>query len=235
MSLSKLKFSQDPFRRLEYPVAIFVINITLFTILWKTVGLSWLPFGLDESFNAVFTGGYYPRDMRRHESAYNLFFLFAYGVLGTAAQIASLRIAGKRRSSDPQPGHSRWVFAAFHVVIAVYHVLFVFQIIKGKMLLDGIAPWQMFATQALYVLELVMAIELLLASKASFFRRKVCMDVLSMCNLLPLVFFWGFATVGFNNANANKIVEILFFAFLPLLVLISEWVTWYASNRTVVS
>ncbi|MFK7819787.1 MAG: hypothetical protein AB8G99_13790 [Planctomycetaceae bacterium] len=222
----------DPFRPLEYLVAIFVINITLFTIIWKTVGLSWLPFGLAEAFQDVFTAGYYPRDTQRHELAYDIFFLITYGLLGTAAQFASLQIARNRRREPFEPGRSRWVFASFHIVIAAYHVLFVFQIVKGKMLLDNIPPWQMIATQVLYVLEFIMAVELLFLSNSTFFRRKVCLDLLSACNLLPLLFFWGFAIAGYNDPAANKLVGTLLFAILPLALMATEWGTWMASAQS---
>ena len=216
----------DPFRVLEYPVAILCLNVTIFTILWKSVGLSWLPFGLADRFQEVFTGGYYGRDMQTNEWQYNLFFFVLYGLLGTAAQVASLRIASIRRTPGAQPGAWRYIFAIFHVLIAIYHVLFVFQFVKGKLLLDRMASWQMLASQALYVLELVMAVELLFVANSTFFRRKVCLDVVSACNLLPFLIYWGFAIAGFNNHSVTKAVEYFFFAIAPLTLLVVEWATW---------
>ena len=216
----------DPFRILEFPAAVFVINITLFTILWKTIGVSWLPLGLGERFQEIFANGYYPRDMERHEAGYNLLFLLMYGVLGTAAQVASIRIAMIRRTENRSPGGWRWVFAAFHIAIATYHVLFVFQFIQGKMILDGMASWQMVATQVLYLLEWVMAFELLFASEQTFFRRKVCLDVVSCCNLIPFLVFWGFAISQFNEPAVTKLVEYGFFTLIPLSLMAVEWVTW---------
>lgn len=227
------KRTLDPFRILEYPAALFVINITLFTIIWKTVGISWLPFGLGERFQEVFTGGYYPRDMERHESQYNMLFLMMYGVLGTAAQIASVRIAMLRRKANGDPGIWRWVFAVFHLTIACYHVLFVFQFVKGKMILDGVASWQMIATQVLYVLELLMAIELLFAAKETFFRRKVCLDVVSCCNLLPFLVFGAFAITSFSHPAATRLVGYAFFAIIPLALICIEWITWGSSRVSV--
>lgn len=218
----------DPFRVLEYPAAIFVINITLFTIIWKTIGVSWLPFSLGEHFQEVFTSKYYPRDMERNESQYNLMFLMMYGVMGTAAQIASIRIAMLRRKPNSAPGNWRWVFAIFHLSIACYHVLFVFQIARGKMILEGMPSWQMIATQVLYVLELLMAIELFFAERETFFRRKVCLDVVSCCNLLPLLLFWGFAITSFNSPAANKLVGYSLFCTIPLALVCIEWTTWGA-------
>jgi len=216
----------DPFRILEFPAAIFVINITLFTIIWKTVGVSWIPFGLGERFQEVFSAGYYPRDMQRNESAYNILFLLMYGVLGTAAQIASVRIAMLRRKPESDPGLWRWVFAIFHIAIATYHVLFVFQFVKGKMILDGMASWQMLATQALYVLELIMAIELIFVAKQTFFRRKVCLDIVSCCNLIPFLIFWAFAIGSIDEPTLTKLVGYSFFTVIPLALFIVEWATW---------
>lgn len=222
----------DPLRSLEYPVAILCLNVTIFTILWKSVGLSWMPFDLAEHFQAVFTEGYYARDMQRNESQYNLFFFFLYGVLGTAAQIASLRIAQIRRTLNAKPGVWRYPFAVFHVLIAVYHVLFVFQVVKGKLLLDQMAPWQMLASKVLYLLELAMAIELLFVSSSTFFRRKVCLDAVSACNLLPFLIYWGFAITGFNNPSTTRLVESFFFANAPLMLLCIEWTTWRIANSS---
>ena len=215
----------DPFRILEYPVAVFCLNITLFTILWKSIGLSWLPFQLDERFQEIFTEGYYARDLETRENEYRLLFLFLYGILGTTAQIASLFIARIRRNGGA-PGVHRYVFAGFHVLIAVYHVLFVFQIVQGKMILDGMASWQMFASKTLYLLELLMACELLFATRQTFFRRKVCLDLVSACNLIPFLIFWGFAAGGLKNHTLTKIVEYSFFAVMPLSILLIEWATW---------
>lgn len=220
----------DPFRVFEYPAAILCLNVTIFTILWKSVGLSWMPFGLDERFQEVFTNGYYARDMQSNESQYNLFFFLLYGVIGTLAQLASLRIAVLRRT-NAAPGGWRYCFAVFHVLIAVYHVLFVFQFVKGKLLLDQMASWQVLASKTLYLLELVMAFELLFSKNSTFFRRKVCLDLVSACNLLPFLIYWGFAIAGFSSPSVTKLVEYSFFAILPLSLLVIEWTTWLASKR----
>ena len=215
----------DPFRILEYPAAIFCLNITIFTVLWKSVGLSWMPFGLADRFQEIFANGYYQRDMEHREEAYRLFFLLLYGVLGTAAQIASLKIASARRKGGV-PRVSRLLFGIFHLLIATYHVLFVFQVVQGKLILDGMAGWQLLASKTLYVLELVMAMELLLGSREQFFRRKVCLDVLSACNLVPFLVYWGFTIGDYREPHVTKTVEYTFFALLPLSLMLIEWATW---------
>ena len=94
----------DPLRKFEYPAAILLINITVFVIVWKSIGLSWLPFGLEERFQAIFTEGYYPRDMDNREREYNALYFVLYGALGTAAQLASYKIANIRRTPGGEPG-----------------------------------------------------------------------------------------------------------------------------------
>lgn len=217
----------DPFRILELPAAVFVINITLFTILWKSIGISWLPLGLGEAFGDIFAEGYYARDMERNEAGYNLFFFFLYGILGTAAQVASIWIWWiRRKGSESRLTISRWTFGLFHLAIATYHVLFVFQVVKGKMILDGMASWQMLATQVLYVATLLMSLELLFSNRETFFRRKVCMDVVSCCNLIPFLVFWIFALTSFKNPQLSKLVEHSCFTIIPLAVMAIEWGTF---------
>ncbi len=215
----------DPFKSLELPAAVFVLNITLFVIVWKTVGLSWLPFELDISFQEVFLNGYYPRDMERHESQYNWFYFALYGILGTAAQVASIRLWWIRKN-DGEPGISRSVFSIFHLMIGIYHVLFVFQIVRGKMLLDDMSSIQMIATQALYIFLLLMSVEIvLIENRNSFFRRKVCMDIVSACNMIPFLVYWFFSIVSYQNAVTISIVQSAFFTIIPLAIVITEWVT----------
>ena len=221
----------DPLRAFEYPAAIFALNITCFVLIWKTIGLFWMPWGLEDRFFEVFTAGYYPRDMERHESAYNLFFLAVYGFLGTAAQVASIRLAQLRRAKSSSPGIYRYLFCGFHLLIAAYHVLFVFGYVQGKMILDGLPAWQMIATQVLYVMTLLMSIESLFVRPNVFFRRKVCLDVVSACNLLPFLIYWGFAICGFYSAAANKMVSYAFFLVIPLAVMWIEWVASIATDR----
>ena len=221
----------DPFRFTELPAAWFLLSITVFTILWKSVGLAWLPFGLDERFMEVFTKGYYPRDMEVRENEYNLFFLLLYGCLGTAAQYASIKIAGMRALRTHRIGFQRHVFATFHLLIAVYHVLFVFRIVHGKMILDDILPAQMVLTRVFYLLELTMAVELFTANAKTFYRRKVCLDLVSGCNLIPLLIFWGFAVSGYQNPLATQLIGGAFFAVVPFSLMLTEWITWWCTTR----
>ena len=168
--------------------------------------------------------GYYPRDMERNESQYNWFYFALYGILGTAAQVASIRLWWIRKN-DGEPGISRSVFSIFHLMIGIYHVLFVFQIVRGKMLLDGMSNIQMIATQALYVLALLMSIEMVTTNRSTFFRRKVCMDVVSACNMIPFLIYWCFSIVSFHNVVINTIIQAACFTVIPLTIMVAEWST----------
>lgn len=219
----------DPLRKFEYPAALLLINITAFVIVWKSVGLDWLPLGLEERFQAIFTEGYYPRDMTNREREYNALYLLLYGVLGTAAQLSSYKIATLRRTPGGKPGISRYVFAAFHLSIAIYHVLFAFQILKGKLIIEGMPTWQLIASQILYLAELIMACELFSGTSQRFFRRKVCLDVLSVLNVVPLLIYWGFAIGQINSPLTNQLVAVAFFTILPLIIIVIEYATWWYS------
>ena len=108
-------------------------------------------------------------------------------------------------------------------------MLFAFQVLKGKLILEGMPTWQLLASQALYLAELVMACELLTGSSERFFRRKVCLDVLSVLNVVPLLIYWGFAIGQFNSPITNQLVAVAFFTILPLVVIAIEYATWWYS------
>ena len=80
-------------KKTETIVAKFNLSIVLLTIVWKSIGLDWLPMGLGQAFNSIFdpSDNYYPRH-DRHETAYNLFYLLLYGIFGLVAQWSSLKL-----------------------------------------------------------------------------------------------------------------------------------------------
>ena len=67
-------------------IAGLTLAFALITVVWKTVGLAFIP-GYEELFGDA-PEAYYPRRVAENENAWHWFYFVMYGVFGTAAQLA---------------------------------------------------------------------------------------------------------------------------------------------------
>ena len=223
----------------ELPLAWFNLAIAATCVVWKTVGMAWLPLGLGAAYDNVFTGGYYPR-RAAHETEYNFLFAVLYGGLGTLAQISSVQMARHRQEDGVRGGvaagtkrtgiaastadQRRFLFGTFHVLIAAYHCAVVWSggAIGKTALFDTAPPAAMWLFRVLYAMELVTALDYLLWSQRH--RRKVALDALSFFNNAPMVALFCLSAAGVNHAGLNEAVRMAGFA-------VGSSPRWWRSGR----
>ena len=107
----------------EAPLAYVSLALALTTLVWKTVGLGFVP-GWEEMFGGV--GAQYPRRVVPMASGWKVAYLAVYGVLGTGATLAGLLVT-HRRGDLPAPAGAfvsrcARILGLFHVLIGVHHV-----------------------------------------------------------------------------------------------------------------
>ncbi len=108
----------------ERPLAYASFAVAVTTVLWKTIGLGFVP-GWDEMFGVV--GAQYPRRVAPMASSWAVAYLVVYGVLGTAATGAGVLVSLRRGALGSPAGSNVARFARvhglFHTVIGVHHTL----------------------------------------------------------------------------------------------------------------
>ncbi|MEM7152785.1 MAG: hypothetical protein AAF799_08080 [Myxococcota bacterium] len=108
----------------EAPLAYTCATLAFTTIIWKTVGLDFVP-GWEEMFGVV--GAQYPRRVEPMAPAWSIAYLIVYGFLGTASTAAGVLVTRRRGalSSPAGPQVSRYarIVGAFHTVIGIHHTL----------------------------------------------------------------------------------------------------------------
>lgn len=122
------------FAALEKPVAYAAFFFASASLLWKAVGVNWVPV-LGDAWDTVFESPQgddkvlpqYPRRRGGDEELWHVIYLTMYGVLGTAAQYGGLLISA---SSTPSLRKYRlsvvfWcrLYAFFHFTIGCHHIL----------------------------------------------------------------------------------------------------------------
>ena len=110
--------------RTEVPLAFSCAGLAVVTLIWKTVGLSFLP-GWEEMFGGV--GAQYPRRVESLSTAWSFGYLLVYGVFGTVATLAGLLVTLRRGPLESPASPSICSYArilgGFHVLIAAHHTL----------------------------------------------------------------------------------------------------------------
>ena len=108
----------------EVPLAIACVVLAVVTLIWKTVGLAFLP-GWEEMFGGV--GAQYPRRVESLAPAWELGYLLMYGVLGTMATTAGLLVTWGRGPLSSPAGDAictrARILGGFHVVLGIHHTL----------------------------------------------------------------------------------------------------------------
>lgn len=229
---------QNLLKMIKYPrlVEIVVSGLNLLfvviTFLWKTVGLSWVPFGLGQAWAKVLhpDGFFWPRH-GRSEPQYLLFHLLLYCFGGTLAQLSSWKLV-----MDPTNQTARTFFGGFHVCIAIYHTVVSFGIIQGKCILLEKPIWSDYpfirvCYQVMFTMELVVALNYLLSTGSRqgsdgtrhYQQQKTSLDMLSLSNFIPmLTFTLMISFLDFQDEWIAFWINATFYGILPFLLLSLE-------------
>lgn len=108
----------------EVPLAFACLGLAAVTLVWKTIGLEFLP-GWEEMFGGV--GSQYPRRVESMAPAWKLGYFMVYGVAGTVATTAGLILTCRRGPLSSPAGvtvsRCARILGAFHVLIGIHHTL----------------------------------------------------------------------------------------------------------------
>jgi len=108
----------------ELPLACTCFALAVVTLIWKTVGLAFLP-GWEEMFGGI--GSQYPRRVESLAPAWEVGYLLMYGVLGTVATTAGLLVTWRRGPLSAPAGAAvsrrARILGGFHVLIGIHHTL----------------------------------------------------------------------------------------------------------------
>ena len=231
--------------QVELLVSALNLLFVVITILWKTVGLRWIPWGLGPAWEdqvLAEDGFFWPRH-NRLEAQYLWFHLMLYCVGGTVAQIASwIMVHNPHHSAAPT------FFGGFHVSIALYHIAVAFRWVQGKsVLLDQAQiwkdyPWIRTCSQIMFVMEWVVAGHyfwtspgMTRAEQQQKRQQKISLDVLSLLNFIPMtVFTLSLAFLGdvLNDEWKAFWVNVTCYGILPSLVLALEFVRNWQYQRS---
>lgn len=210
-----LKYS----RGFEWFLAVFNLKVVLFVIVWKTIGLAWLPAPVQDAFSGIIspTSRWYPRH-DRNEAEYNVFYLVTYGIFGLAAQLSSIRLVSNEHSKLPKA-----IFCAFHFFIAIYHCLFASRVVSGKLIMmenGTFPPWMTYGALLIYLAEVFVAMEF--ATKPYNKTCKISLDLASFFNISPFPISLFLFLIGLGTDTMAYVVTISFFIVGPTVVLFSE-------------
>lgn len=204
-------------KQTERFIATGNILVVVFIIVWKTFGLGWLPFGLSEAWVKTTDPSepYYPRHNRR-EVEYNVFYLLFYGIFGLCAQWSSFKLV-----TNPHDKSAKNIFGAFHVSIAVYHILFATRMIEGKsLILNDFPLYVTYFAQLVFLLCFIMALNFFL--KPYDAARKTSLDLLSFVNITPPGIHMIMLGLGLENKMVAYSINGVCFLAIPFLLSATE-------------
>lgn len=203
---------------LERAAAYHNLAFTGATIVWKTVGLDWVP-----GFNQIFAKGYYPRRKTPEERRYNLFYLSLYGVAGLASQVSGMKLLGKDSLESPGDRKHHMIFGVVHTAYSIYHIVFAFSFDRGFGMSTAFASkpravaW---AGRVMYCMEL--AVSLLFISGKYSRHRKITLDLASASNLLPLALYLPMTWFGFFDRRVVESIGSAFFVVFPFVLFAAD-------------
>ncbi|CAB9509735.1 expressed unknown protein [Seminavis robusta] len=191
------------FAALEKPVAYGAFLYASTTLMWKAVGVDWIPV-LGASMKAIFTSPdneeqlpQYPRrNDKDDESLWHVIYLLMYGVLGTLAQYGGLKISSRKIASRQTLVFWCRVYALFHIVIGTHHLLWSLKLQRyGKLELWRYqlpAVYELTGVAALGLIYQAVAIGRVTSRNADIkdiCHRKAVMDTVTCCTFLSFVAF----------------------------------------------
>ena len=183
---------------LEKPLAYLGLTSAVTTVVWKTVGLGFIP-----GFDAIWGGPRYPR---RHGSEWDLFYLIMYGGIGVVGQWAGLEIStdASNRVTNQKTLRRAKMLGFFHVVIGTHHVMWALFKNWGRLNLDRFnIPHGNLLGGLGFAITAYHGLKLLTASESYPFeqivRHKSLVDASSLLSLIPMVAFLPAQWIGYNN------------------------------------
>ena len=226
--------------RAELPLAITCVTLAAVTLIWKTVGLSFLP-GWDEMFGGV--GAQYPREPESLSGAWSVGYLLVYGVFGTAATLAGLFVTLRRGPLESPAGFTvsrcARVLGAFHVVIAIHHTIWAATAgawghltleqygVPGLYVIGGIAGF----VTGLHGLRLLRARPE--DPTYRLVRSKIAVDGVSVLTFISVLLFFPMNVLGLErNESLERVAWTLVFV-APALWLLADGVIARTSQRRV--
>lgn len=203
----------------EVPLAFACVLLAVVTLVWKTVGLAFLP-GWEEIFGGV--GSQYPRRVESLAPAWEVGYLLMYGVLGTVATTAGLLVTWRRGSLSSQAGNAvctrARILGGFHVVLGVHHTLWA--VTGGAW---GNLTLEQFSVPGLYVVAAIAGFATglhglrLLCSRADdptyrIVRSKIAVDGASLLTFVSVFLFFPMNALGLpRNALLEQVSWSLVF------------------------
>ncbi|ULQ47943.1 hypothetical protein JN531_006535 [Flagellatimonas centrodinii] len=203
----------------EAPLAFTCLCLAVVTVIWKTVGLAFLP-GWEEIFGGL--GSQYPRRVESVSPAWKLGYFLMYGVLGTVATAASVLVTCRRGSLSSPAGLavSTWarVLGGFHVLIGIHHTLWAAT--RGAW---GHLTLEQFDVPGLYVIGGIAGcatglhgLRLLRSQSADptyrIVRSKIAVDGASLLTFISVLIFFPMNALGLpRNALLEQVAWSLVF------------------------
>ena len=208
---------------LEKPLAYIGFTCAATTVIWKTVGLGFIP-----GFDAIWGGPQYPR---RNGSEWDLFYLVMYGGIGIAGQWAGLELStdDSNRITNEKTIRRANMLGFFHVVIGIHHVLWASFKHWGRLDIDRFKIPHAYLLEGLVcILSAYHGFKLLMASESDSFitivRHKSLVDASSLLSLIPMVAFLPAQWIGLNNFTFERNTWIATIA-TPLTMFIADLVS----------
>lgn len=190
----------------ELPLAYICAGLAIVTLIWKTVGLDFVP-GWEEMFGGV--GAQYPRRVVPMSRGWSLAYLLMYGVLGTVATVSSVLVTRNRGDLLAPVGREVSRYAKchgfFHVVLGCHHVLWA--VTRGAW---GHLTLEQFDLPGLYLLggfaglgAGVHGLRLLLSSSSDLtlrvVRSKIAVDGVSFLTFLSVLVLFPMNVFGLDR------------------------------------
>ena len=236
-----------PLSALEKPMAVLAFSAAVLTVVWKTVGVSWIP-GFGPAWDACFTGGpqaLYPRRASAYAPAWGIFYLLMYGGLGSIATFGGLQLSFSKASTknvktdeNKAPMASAFtctrahLYGFFHLMLAVHHLGW--SITQGKQWgrlevwrfsEDGM-PYAHVTCAVASVWLLFHAYKLLTTTKATptkdVIRRKTVMDTVSVATFVQVLYFTLANGFGWEISSALKRQLWAYTFYVPAMVLVLD-------------
>lgn len=193
----------------EKTLAFLPFLAAVTTIMWKTVGLGFIP-----GYEEIWGGPQYPRQHNETANVWDVFYLAMYGGLGMLAQWAGWRLSmdEKNRTNNETTRSRARLLGWFHIVIGVHHVAWSVFKEWGRLDLSRFnfshLPEGLVALITMYH-----GFELVLTSTSTPFdkiiRHKTLVDASSTLSLIPLIGFLPANWMSYSNLAFERNVWLI--------------------------
>lgn len=212
------------------PLAVAAIVLAVTTVLWKTIGLSFVP-GWDAVWGHA-PEAQYSRRPSDNDSAWQLFYLVMYGIFGSVAQFAglSLSLAAPKPGTQGSKGiinstnrYKARLLGLFHVVIGVHHGAWALTRKWGRLELSylGLPLGGYMLAGIVAMLAAWKGAQMLFTGSDSTWsvvlRQKALADAVSLMTIIPLVGFLVCNWIGYRDAVVERGLWLVTFS-APLVM-----------------